>query len=142
MDKIKVNFQYLKYLHFNIFDAPKIFFADSLKPEVDVSIKVEGDKYGEKIYEVTLKITAKAHIKEENQYKLELHYAALCTVVDDYEEKELKTVLMVDVPSIIFPGARSIISNITRDANLASLLLSPINFLEIYQRNSQESDQD
>ena len=142
MDKIKVNSQYLKYLHFNIFDAPKIFFVDPSKPEVDISVRVEGDEYGEKVYEITLKITAKAHIEQKNQYELELHYAAICSIADDCEKKKLQMMLMVDVPSLIFPSVRSIISNTTRDANLASLLLSPINFLKIYQENSQKSDQD
>ena len=47
----------------------------------------------------------------------------------------MKPVLLIEAPRLIFPFARRILSDVTRDGGFPPLLLEPINFAALYQQN-------
>jgi preprotein translocase subunit SecB len=48
---------------------------------------------------------------------------------------------MVEAPRLLFPYVRAIMSEVTRDGGYTPLLLSPIDFAEIYRRRLAEQQQ-
>ena len=44
---------------------------------------------------------------------------------------------MVDCPFVLFPFARRVIADITRDGGFPPLMLDPIDFNQLYIRNKQ-----
>jgi preprotein translocase subunit SecB len=48
---------------------------------------------------------------------------------------------MVETPRLLFPYVRNIISEVTRDGGYTPLLLSPVDFAEIYRRRIAEQQQ-
>ena len=66
-------------------------------------------------------------------FLVELAYAAVVTV-RNASEPMLATLVLVETPRIIFPFARAIIANATRDGGFPPLLINPIDFADLLRR--------
>jgi len=55
--------------------------------------------------------------------------------------EEVAPVLMVEAPRLLFPFARAILADVTRDGGFTPLLLNPIDFAEIYARRAAAAAQ-
>ena len=61
-------------------------------------------------------------------------YAGVFTIGDDVPEDYLRPILMIECPRILFPFARNIVSSTTQDGGYPALLLTPVDFADLYQR--------
>lgn len=132
--KITTNGQYIKDLSFENPQAPKIYTEKNLNPKISVSIDINGTKLQESIFEVELIINATAVHKDKKMFIVELTYAGIFGIknIDD-DDENLKEILFVYCPSLLFPYARRIISDTTRDASMPPLMLDTINFRALYE---------
>ena len=62
----------------------------------------------------------------------ELSYAAIVTLGDS-PEGMFEPLLLVEVPRLIFPYARNIVSEVTRDGGFPPVVLQPIDFVALWQ---------
>ncbi len=62
-----------------------------------------------------------------------MDYGAVVTIANAPQDL-LGLLLVVETPRIIFPFARSIIADATRDGGYPPLMLSPIDFAEIHRQ--------
>ena len=53
-------------------------------------------------------------------------------------KEHTEPVLLVEVPHLLFPYARAIIANTTREAGLPPLQINPIDFAGLYQAKIQQ----
>jgi preprotein translocase subunit SecB len=49
-------------------------------------------------------------------------------------EEHLQPVLLIEVPRLLFPFARSIVANAVRDGGFPPLMVQPIDFLDLFRR--------
>ncbi|WP_262693404.1 protein-export chaperone SecB [Kordiimonas aquimaris] len=136
--------QYIKDLSFENPNAPgSLQNGGGAQPAIDVSVNVGVRKMNDEMYEVDLKISAKAENTGENGEKqvafvVELAYGTLFGVRNVAEEA-LRPFLLIQAPMLMFPFARRIIADATRDGGFPPLLLEPINFEALYrQQQAQE----
>lgn len=135
--------QYVKDLSFENPNAPSSMQNSAAgKPAIDVNVNVGVRKMNEEMYEVDLKITAKADNVGENgerqaAFVVELAYGTLFGIRNVAEES-LKPFLLVQAPLMMFPFARRIIADATRDGGFPPLLLEPINFEALYQQQQAQ----
>lgn len=127
------NGQYIKDLSFENPCAPEIYTIKPLKPEIKVSVDINVKKLQEEAYEVELVINATAEHDKKVMFIIELNYAGIFIVKNLTEEEELKKILFVYCPSLLFPFARRIIADTTRDASMPPLMLDTINFGALYE---------
>jgi preprotein translocase subunit SecB len=128
-----VNAQYIKDLSFENPRAPHSLLQQKEPPEVQLGVDVKAQTLGEDIYEVTLTVNANAAIAGEAVFVAELAYAAVVTVRNAPREV-LPILLLVETPRLLFPFARSIIANATREGGFPPLLLHPVDFAELLRR--------
>jgi len=104
-------------------------------PTISVNINVDAAKgnASENDYLVGLKIEAKATSEEEDVYSLSLDYAGLFSIAN-VEPNMMEAVLLVECPRLIFPFARRIIADVTRDAGYQPMMLDPVDFVALYRR--------
>ena len=72
----------------------------------------------------------------------ELVYSGLCRL-GEVPEETVQPLLLVEAPRLLFPFARNIICDITRDGGFPALMIGHVDFVQLYrQRLSalQESD--
>ena len=56
-------------------------------------------------------------------------------------ESPSKAVLLVECPRLLFPFARNILADVTRDGGFPPVLLSPIDFVALWQNRRQGGQQ-
>lgn len=138
---IRLNSQYLKDLSFENPNAPSSIPKITNQPQISFNIDVKAKKMNESYYEVNLNITAKA-VEAENSKNLiflvELNYAGLFEI-NHLNEEELKNTLLVDCPTIIFPFARRIIADSTRDGGFPPLLMDAVDFASVIQKENKQN---
>jgi preprotein translocase subunit SecB len=128
-----VNAQYVKDFSFENPRAPQSLLQQKEAPEVQLGVDVKAQALGQDIYEVLLTVNANATSSGETVFVAELAYAAVVTVRNAPREL-LATLLLVETPRLLFPFARAVIANATREGGFPPLLLHPVDFAELLRR--------
>ncbi len=136
-----MNLQYTKDLSFEVPAGAEIFATLRASPQIAVNIDVQANRLQQEqpVFEVVLSIKAEATepAKETGStgravFIAELAYAAVVTL-SDTPENLFEQILLVEVPRLIFPYARNIISEVTRDGGFPPVVLQPIDFVGLWQ---------
>lgn len=138
-----VNIQYIKDLSFEVPGAPAIFTTLRAAPRVDLNLDVQARRVtdGQDVFEVILAIRADATDPNApangaetpaRVFLAELAYAGVFTL-SGIPENTMEAVLLVECPRILFPFARNILAEITRDGGFPPVLMQPIDFLALWQ---------
>jgi preprotein translocase subunit SecB len=132
--QLVVNAQYIKDLSFENPRAPQSLTQPSSAPAVEINVDVKAQSISAESYEVVLSINAGAKIDGETLFLVELSYGAVVTA-HNLTREMLPAALLVEVPRLMFPFARNIIADATRDGGFPPLMINPIDFTELLRRN-------
>lgn len=131
---------YLKDLSFEVPDAPQVFLQDE-EPNVSLDIDVNNQQVEDQLYEVELHLTVSATTTEQKSiFLVEVKYAGIFAL-SGFEGETLNGMLGSFCPSIIFPYAREVISDVVTKGSFPQLVLSPINFDALYQQRQQAAEE-
>ncbi|HUB46748.1 MAG TPA: protein-export chaperone SecB [Acetobacteraceae bacterium] len=150
-----VNIQYVKDLSFEVPGAPQVFTQLKAQPQVNINLDVQARRVqeGQSVFEVSLMIRAEANEAGAPQgngqspkpaatvFVAELTYAGVFTLTG-LPDNAVEPVLLVECPRILFPFARNILADVTRDGGFPPVLLQPIDFVALWQaRRAQATAQ-
>jgi preprotein translocase subunit SecB len=139
-----VNIQYVKDLSFEVPGAPNIYTTLRQQPQVAINLDVQARRIveGGPNYEVTLMIRAEATDGAPGQgdgqtpppvvFIAELTYGGVFTLTG-LPDNAIEPVLLVECPRILFPFARNILADVSRDGGFPPVLLQPIDFVQLWQ---------
>ena len=148
-----VNIQYVKDLSFEVPGAPAIFTQLRTQPQVNINLDVQARRVqdGQPVFEVSLVIRAEAHdpaaaaanggtppATQNAVFVAELTYAGVFTL-NGLPDNAVEPVLLVECPRILFPFARNILSDVTRDGGFPPVLLQPIDFVALWQSRRNQA---
>lgn len=137
---ITINAQYTKDLSFEAPAAPRIFGAlQETPPDINININVNANPLQDKVFEVMLEIHAECKVKEETAFILELQYGGVFTL--NIPEEHIQPVLLIECPRLLFPFARNILADISRDGGFPPIMLGPVDFGAMYQAKLNELQQ-
>jgi preprotein translocase subunit SecB len=141
---LMVNLQYVKDLSFEVPGAPLIYTTLRSAPRVDINLDVQVRRLqeGGNSFEVTLSIRAEAREPGGNGggatgagtrvFLAELAYGGIFTL-NNVPENAVEPVLLVECPRLLFPFARTILADVTRDGGFPPVMLQPIDFVALWQ---------
>jgi preprotein translocase subunit SecB len=132
-----VNAQYIKDLSFENPRAPQSLIQQTTQPSVDINVDVKAQNLGPDVFEVILTINATARGQDDPVFLVELAYGTVVTIKNAPPEL-LGPLILVETPRIVFPFARAIIANATRDGGFPPLMINPIDFAELLRRQQAE----
>ena len=97
------------------------------------------------IYEVVLLIKAKSQsmdVENLTLFDIKLAYAGLFSLnnIDTDEQKEL--ILMIHCPSLLFPYARRVVSDITLNSGFQPLILEHLDFASLHQQRKLQKQKE
>lgn len=136
--RLVVNAQYIKDLSFENPRAPHSLQQQATAPAVEINVDVNAQNLNPDTYEVVLTIKASAKINDDPLFLLELTYGAVVTA-HNMPRDMLPAVLLVETPRLMFPFARNIIADATRDGGFPPLMINPIDFTELLRRSAEQT---
>lgn len=126
--------QYIRDLSFENPHAPGSLMATNDRPKIDVSVNLRGQKLQDNFYDLTMAISAKAATKDNPLFLVELAYGGIFQFMNIAQE-QIEPLLLIDCPFVLFPFARRVIADVTRDGGFPPLMLDPIDFHALYLQN-------
>ena len=133
---VTLNAQYLKDFSFESPSAPASLVPQKEAPKIEVSLNLEAKEDSVDNFEVVIQITCSAKTDAMHIFTIEAKYAGLFTIQNlPAEHKE--QVLLIHCPTILFPFARRIIADGTRDGGFQPLMIDPIDFAYLYQQRKE-----
>ncbi len=134
---ITIGAQYIKDLSFEAPEAPGIFSEmQNEAPDIQINVDVRANHLQDNTYEVVLLVNAQCKVGGTTAFILELTYAGLFRI--SATEEALRPLLLIECPRLLFPFARNIIADISRDGGFPPMMLSPLDFVEMYRRSMAE----
>lgn len=130
---MKILGQYLKDLSFENPNAPASLGIQQGQPEINISVNVNAKNLAPTDFEVELHLDAKAMHDGKAVFAAELLYAGIFRL-ENIGEEQMHAVILIECPRMIFPFARQILADATRNGGFPPLMLDPIDFAAMYQK--------
>jgi preprotein translocase subunit SecB len=144
---LMVNVQYIKDLSFEVPNAPDIYATLRSQPAVQINLDVQARtlQEGQNVYEVVLSVKAEAREPVAQSangngaaaegrvvFIAELQYAGVFTL-NGVPPEAVEPLLLIECPRLLFPFARNVLSDVTREGGFPPVLLQPIDFVGLWQ---------
>ena len=136
--RLTVVSQYVKDLSFENPRAPRSLQPGETRPEIQIRVDVRAQQVEAERYEVSLQLHAEAKSGEETAFMVELTYAGLFGLLN-IPQDSLQPLLLIECPRLLFPFARRVVADATRDGGFPPLLVDPIDFATLYRRRQQQA---
>lgn len=136
---IRVLAQYVKDLSF---ENPGLFSAQpgASAPEIElgIDVRVEPGPADQQIFSVELKLSARAKRQDQVVFIVELVYGGVVQL-QDAKRDDAEAMLLIECPRLLFPFARRIIADITREGGHPPLMIDPIDFVGLYRQQRERA---
>jgi preprotein translocase subunit SecB len=130
--------QYVKDLSFENPNAPNSLAPQEEAPQIAINVNVGAQPLSATEFEVELKLNAQAKSGETILFNAELLYAGIFRI-QNVPEQHLHPFVLIECPRLLFPFARAILADATRNGGFPPLMLDPIDFVALYQQNAAQA---
>jgi preprotein translocase subunit SecB len=130
--------QYTKDLSFENPGAPRSLQARDKAPDININVNVNANPLSEADFDVVLSLSAEAKDGDRTLFHTELVYGGVFRVTG-FPQEHMLPLLFIECPRLLFPFARQIISDVTRNGGFPPLMIDPIDFAQMFtQRMAEE----
>lgn len=139
---------YVKDISFEAPNSPHIFTLD-WKPKLEFDIEMGRKSLEKPLHEVAMKITVSVHIErgeepnktKETAFIVEVKQAGVFMLEGAADAAQAEHILSTAAPTILFPYARQVITNLVTQGGFPQLIVPPMNFEAMYQQHLAEKSQ-
>lgn len=128
---------YTKDLSFESPNAPEIFRTE-WKPENELSLNTKVNRIGDQVYEVVLTVTVNVKVGDKTAFLVEVQQAGIFTL-NGFPEQELGPMLGAYCPSLLFPYAREVVSDLVTKGSFPQLVLQHVSFDALFAQHQQQT---
>ncbi|AMS39732.1 protein-export chaperone SecB [Aminobacter sp. NyZ550] len=129
--------QYVKDLSFESPGAPNSLRGRDKAPGININVNVNANPMTDKQFDVNLTLSAKAAFDKDVLFNVELVYGGVFRI-DGFPQEHMLPLLFIECPRLLFPFARQIIAEATRNGGFPPLMLDPIDFAQMFQQKIAE----
>lgn len=138
--QFRVLAQFTRDLSFENPNGPRTPGGESVQPQLEVSVNVGARPREQDHYEVDLNINVSAKAGETTLFLTELSYGGIF-LIQNVPQDSIQPVLLIECPRLLFPFARRVIADTTRDGGFPPLMLEPIDFVALYRAQLERQQQ-
>ena len=138
--RLMIRTQYIKDLSFENPRAPQTFEQNQPRPEITVRIDVRAQALDGDRQEVALHLNVEAKSGDDTAFVCELTYAGVFELMN-IPQQSLQPILLIECPRLLFPFARRVVADCTRDGGFPPLMIDPVDFAALYRRRMQQQQQ-
>jgi len=128
---------YLKDLSLEQPNSPQILLEQQ-QPQVEINLGMGAEPVGEGIFEVTVTATVTTKVKDKTLFLVEVKQAG-AFLMQNLAQEDLKRAIASICPGVLFPYARSMVSQLVSQGGFPQLLLPPVNFDALYLNSNAQS---
>jgi len=129
--------QYVKDLSFESPGAPNSLRGRDKAPGIAINVNVNANPLSDKQFDVNLTLNAKASFDQEVLFNVELVYGGVFAI-SGFPQEHMLPLLFIECPRLLFPFARQIVADATRNGGFPPLMLDPIDFAQMFQQRIAE----
>lgn len=135
--QFRVLAQYVKDLSFENPNAPSSLIQRPGKPDISVRVDINSRRLSGDQFETELRLQVEAKQDGQIQFIIDLVFAGLF-LIQGVPVENLEPVLVIECPRLIFPFARRVISDASRDGGFMPLNIEPVDFAAIYRMQLEQ----
>lgn len=127
--------QYVRDLSF---ENPAAGRALGGRPDIQVTVNVNARRIEgqDNHYEVVVQLKATASHEAAPAFVAEVDYAGVFHL-EGAPDNAVHPILLIECPRLLFPFARRVMSDVSRDGGYPPLMLDPIDFASLYRQQLQ-----
>ncbi|MCZ8178674.1 MAG: protein-export chaperone SecB [Rhizobium sp.] len=130
--------QYIKDFSFENPGAPRSLQARDKAPAININVNVNANPLSDTDFDVVLALNAEAKDGDKVVFVSELVYGGVFRI-SGFPQEHMLPVLFIECPRLLFPFARQIIADATRNGGFPPLMIDPIDFAQMFaQRVAEE----
>ncbi|HEY4959090.1 MAG TPA: protein-export chaperone SecB [Caldimonas sp.] len=128
---------YLKDLSLEQPNSPQILLEQG-QPQVEINLTLGAAPIGEAMYEVTVMATVTTKLNDKTLFLVEAKQGGIFEI-RNIPEEQLKQILGIACPGIVYPSLRAIVSDICTRAGFPPVVLSEVNFQAMYEAQQAQA---
>jgi preprotein translocase subunit SecB len=145
MPKFNIISQFLKDISFESPNVPELFFKQDngqAKIEINIDINIKGSENNLYMVDLVTRVHSKLDKDDKSIFLIESTYTGMVQYEEKDEETKRKT-LLIDVPTLLFPSVRALVTRLTSESGFQPLALQPVDFAALYEQrmNAQKQEQ-
>ena len=113
-------------------------FTKAWKPKFKVDLNTRSQHIAEKSHEVVLTVTLTAELDDEKVLLIEVQQAGLFAI-EGIEGDNLKQVLGIACPNLLFPYAREAVDSLALKGGFPAVGLQPVNFEALFREAQKQA---
>lgn len=135
--KLNVLVQYVKDFSFESPGAPASLRGRDKAPSININVNVNANPMSDKEFDVNLTFSVRAGVDKDVLFNVELIYGGVFRI-EGFPQEHMLPILFIECPRLLFPFARQIIADSTRNGGFPPLMLDPVDFAQMFQQRMAE----
>ncbi|MEJ0010986.1 MAG: protein-export chaperone SecB [Alphaproteobacteria bacterium] len=123
--------QYVKDLSFENPRAPASIFSLREPPAMDVNVSLGAQRLDAQVFELVIQISLRAIAEKATVFLSDLSYAGVLEL-RNIPDAGVEPAVFVQGAQLLYPFARRVVADVTRDGGFPPLQLEPLDFLAMY----------
>lgn len=144
MAKFNIISQFLKDFSFENPNVPELFFKQEntqAKLEINIDIQIKGSENNLFLVDLITKVHSKLEANEKSIFMIESTYSGLVQMEEEKDEEAKKRTLLIDVPTLLFPAVRALITRLTSESGFPAFTMQPVDFAQLYAQRSTKKEE-
>ena len=129
----KIVSKYIKDLSFKIPGAKPYFLLEKNIKNYRIKIDVTSKKLNESIIEIDTNLYFEPKEKDKDNFKISILFSSLINYEKKIEDKELEKIVLIEVPTAIYPDVKKIVSLLFEKSGFKEFNLPEMNFQKLYE---------
>lgn len=130
--------KYVKGINFDIPDAKSYFLIEKSIDNYKINFDIKSKKIKDDILEIDTNLKLVSRMPEENEIKVSILFSTLINIKKSITNKKvLEKIILVDVPTSIYPDIRSILVFLFEKSGFKKINVDrTVNFQSLYEKNN------
>ncbi len=129
----KIVSKYIKDLSFKIPEVKSYVLLEKNIRNYRVKIDITSKKLRESIIEIDTNLYFEPKDKDKDDFKISILFSSLVNYEKKIDGKELEKIVLIEVPTAIYPDVKKIVSLLFEKSGFKKFNLPEMNFQKLYE---------
>ena len=130
--------KYIKDISFKIPDAKSYFLIEKKIGDYKINFDIKSKRINDDVIEIDTNLKLSSPNDKDNKIQISILYSSLINLKEKMTNKnDLKKIILIDVPTLIYPDIRNILIFLFKQAGFKKINIDEnINFEKLYIKNN------